>query len=202
MSTNHYDDDSDDDDDELDAFNTSSARPRRAIRKPKRLLSDDDEPSAAADDSDDDIEIIVAGRGTDVLSGADGVTVLGEVNGPEEDAFFDSIRFLLVPYSKDNKYGAAFAASSTVTRSFAYGTPIICILDGALIETAAEGGAVSVDGGIEAIAVQANSVVRDEAVLEKLAVEVKQLQAERTVAHCVAPFLDAWSTLGEDSPVR
>lgn len=141
---------------------------------------------------DDDIEIVVAGRGTEALANRPGVTVLGEVNGPDEDAFFDSIRFLAVPYSKDNKYGLAFPASSAVTRSFAYGTPIICILDGALVETAVEGGALSTDKGIDGIAERANEAVRDDDTLRRLGAEVAKLQAERTVAHCVAPFLEAW----------
>ncbi|MDY6811279.1 MAG: glycosyltransferase family 1 protein [Actinomycetota bacterium] len=144
---------------------------------------------------DDDIEIVLAGRGTAALPPVPGVRVLGEVNGPDEDAFFESIRFLIVPYSKDNRYGKAYAASSAVTRSFAYGTPIICILDGSLTETAAEGGALSVDGGIDAIAHKANLAVRDEETLRKLAEEVAHLQRERTLAHCVAPFLEAWGDI-------
>ena len=144
---------------------------------------------------DDDIQIVIAGRGTDVLSPQPGVTVLGEVNGPEEDAFFDSIRVLIVPYAKDNRYGRAFPASSAASRSFAYGTPIICILDGALVEVAAEGGAIGVAGGIEAIAERVNAVIRDDDALCKLADEVARLRAERTVANCVAPFLAAWADI-------
>ncbi|MFZ2238364.1 MAG: glycosyltransferase family 1 protein, partial [Gordonia amarae] len=94
---------------------------------------------------DDGIDIVVAGRGTENLPPTPGVRILGEVNGADEDAFFTGIRFLVVPYSKDNKYGKVWAASSAVARSFAYGTPIVCILDGSLAETAAEGGAVGVD---------------------------------------------------------
>lgn len=149
---------------------------------------------------DDDIEIVVAGRGTEALAGGPGVRVLGEVNDAEEDAFFDSIRFLIVPYSKDNQYGNAFPASSAVSRSFAYGTPIICILDGALVETAAEGGAISAPNGIDDIAARANSAVRDDHVLRRLAAEVTVLQAERTAANCVTPFLDSWTRIRECRP--
>ncbi|MGB2921065.1 MAG: glycosyltransferase [Mycobacterium sp.] len=146
---------------------------------------------------DDDIEIVLAGRGTAALPARPGVRVLGEVNGPDEDAFFDSIRFLIVPYSKDNRYGKAYAASSAVTRSFAYGTPIICILDGSLTETATEGGALSVDGGIDAIARKANAAVGDDDTLRKLAVEVAGLQQERTLERCVVPFLQAWVEISQ-----
>lgn len=144
---------------------------------------------------DDDIEIVVAGRGTEALPTRPGVRVLGEVNGADEDAFFDSIRFLAVPYSKNNKYGSGWAASSAVARSFAYGTPIICILDGALIEMAEEGGAVSVDGGSAEVALKANQVVRDVELLDKLSDEVRRLQEERTAENCVLPFLNAWSEI-------
>ena len=99
---------------------------------------------------DDDIHIVVAGRGTDDLPSADGVTVVGEVNGPAEDAFFESIRFTVAHYSKRKRvYGQGYGASGAVARSFAYGTPILCNDDGSLPETASEGGAVSVDGSVE-----------------------------------------------------
>lgn len=143
----------------------------------------------------DDIDLVVAGRGTEALPARPGVRVLGEVNGPDEDAFFDSIRFLAVPYSKDNKYGQGWAASSAVARSFAYGTPIICILDGALQEMATEGGALSADGGGAAIARRANDVIRDRDVLTKLSDEVRQLQHDRALSECVKPFLGAWEQL-------
>jgi glycosyltransferase involved in cell wall biosynthesis len=143
---------------------------------------------------DDDIEIVVAGRGTAALPSADGVTVLGEVNGIEEDRFFDSVRFLVLPYTRDSLYGRAWGASAAVTRAFAYGTPILCTLNGGLTETAAEGGAIGVDSVAE-IAGRANAVVRDEEMLRKLADEVDRLQAERTHSKCVTPFLDAWTEL-------
>lgn len=142
-----------------------------------------------------DVEIVVAGRGTEALPSREGVTVLGEVNDEDEDRFFESIRLLAVPYSKDNKYGKGWAASSSVARSFAYGTPIVCILDGALQEAAVEGGAVSVDGDAAAIAHRVNEIIRDEDALTKLGEEVSQLQQQRTLANCVKPFLDAWAEL-------
>jgi glycosyltransferase involved in cell wall biosynthesis len=149
---------------------------------------------------DDDIEIVVAGRGTAAVASQKKVTVLGEVNGADEDRFFDSIRILIVPYAKDSIYGPSWAASSAVTRSFAYGTPILCTQNGALAEIATEGGAVCVEG-IAEIANRANTVVRDEESLLKLADEVDRLKVERTVSRCVAPFLDAWAELAAPLPV-
>ena len=143
---------------------------------------------------DADIDIVAAGRGTASLPPVDGVTLLGEVNGSEEDDFFESIRLLLVPYSKHSQYGKAYPASSAVTRSFAYGTPIVCILDGALVETVAEGGAYGVDG-VEKIAAAVNSIVKDDSALDKLGDQVASLRHEHDLAHCVVPFLDAWAEL-------
>lgn len=144
---------------------------------------------------DDDIQVVIAGRGTDSVPSADGITVLGEVNGAAEDAFFESIRFLVVWYDKKSRYGRGFPASGAISRSYAYGTPILCNLDGALPEIAAEGGAVSIEGRIDDLARRANVLVRDEEMLAKLADEVGWLQAERTVANCAAPLLEAWSEL-------
>lgn len=144
---------------------------------------------------DDDIEIVIAGRGTDSVPSVKGITVLGEVNDAAEDAFFESIRFLVVWYDKKSRYGRGFPASGAISRSYAYGTPILCNLDGALPEIAAEGGAVSIDGSIEDLARRANVLVRDEEMLTKLAAEIGWLRSERTVANCAAPLLEAWTEL-------
>ncbi len=144
---------------------------------------------------DDDIQIVIAGRGTDSVPSCEGIEVLGEVNDAAEDAFFESIRCLVVWYDKKSRYGRGFPASGAISRSYAYGTPILCNLDGALPEIAAEGGAVSIDGYIEDLARRANVLVRDEEMLAKLADEIGWLQSERTVAHCAAPLLEAWTEL-------
>ncbi|MDV7198333.1 glycosyltransferase family 1 protein [Rhodococcus kroppenstedtii] len=140
---------------------------------------------------DPDVGIIAAGRGTAALPPVDGVTLLGEVNGPDEDYFFESIRLLLVPYSKHSQYGKAYPASSAVTRSYAYGTPIVCIMDGALGEAVDEGGAYGVER-VEQIAEAVNSIVRDDVQLEKLGDQVAVLRVEHDLDHCVVPFLEAW----------
>lgn len=143
---------------------------------------------------DADVNMVAAGRGTAALPPVDGVTLLGEVNGTEEDDFFESIRLLLVPYSKHSQYGKAYPASSAVTRSYAYGTPIVCIMDGALGEAVDEGGAYGVER-VEQIAEAVNAIVRDDAMLEKLAAEVAQLRVDHDLTHCAATFLDAWAEL-------
>lgn len=141
---------------------------------------------------DDDIDIVVAGRGTEALPPTEGVTILGEVNDAAEDDFFGSIRYLVVPYSKDNRYGKVWAASSAVSRAYAYGTPIVCVLDGSLAETAGEGGALGVEGGIEELADAVNASVRDGETMARLGDEVQSLRRERTIDNCAVPFLDAW----------
>jgi polysaccharide biosynthesis protein PslF len=144
---------------------------------------------------DADIEIVVAGRGTEAVPKEPGVTVLGEVIGSDEDRFFERIRCLMVPYSKGNPYGRVYAASGAIARSYSYGTPVMCNLDGALPEIAAEGGAIGIDGDITEFARRANAVLRDTEALRTLAEEVAVLQAERTAAACAVPFLHAWAEI-------
>lgn len=144
---------------------------------------------------DDDIEIVVAGRGTESIPSQRGVTVLGEVNGVDEHRFFERIRFLMVPYSKTNLYGRVYAASSAITRSYAYGTPVICSLSGALPEIVSEGGALGVGGSTAEFAMQANTAVRSDDTLRRLAAEVAVLRSARTVAECAVPFLSVWSEI-------
>ncbi|MBY6368654.1 glycosyltransferase family 1 protein [Rhodococcoides corynebacterioides] len=139
-----------------------------------------------------DIGLVVAGRGTSSLPAVEGVTVLGEVNDAAEDRFFASIRLLLVPYSKHNPYGRAYPASSAVTRSYAYGTPIVCLTEGALAETVSRGGAVGVDH-IDGLAAAVDGVVRDDEVMNRLGHAVARVAAEDSLANCVRPFLDEWA---------
>jgi polysaccharide biosynthesis protein PslF len=147
---------------------------------------------------DSDIEIVVAGRGTENIPAIPGVTVLGEVIGPDEDQFFARIRFLVVPYAKTNLYGPVYAASSAVARAHAYGTPVICNFQGALSEVLAEGGALGIDGDVTEFAALANTAIRDEESLLRLSSEVEKLRAERTVAHCATPFLDTWHQIATE----
>ncbi|WP_245819865.1 glycosyltransferase [Rhodococcoides yunnanense] len=138
-----------------------------------------------------DIAIRVAGRGTEQLPSVDGVEIVGEVNGADEDAFFASIRALVVPYGKRTVYGDAFPASSVVTRAIAYQTPVVCLKYGALAES--DGGAVVVDGGIDEVAVAVAALVTDDVALGKLRREVEALRAANTPELVVDDFLSVWS---------
>jgi glycosyltransferase involved in cell wall biosynthesis len=139
----------------------------------------------------DHIAIRVAGRGTEHLPPVDGVDIVGEVNGAEEDAFFGSIRALVVPYGRRTIYGDAFPASSVVTRALAYQTPIVCMKYGALAES--DGGAVVVDGDIDNLADAATRVVTDETALRQLRREVETLRRANTPELVVQDFLAEWS---------
>ena len=59
----------------------------------------------------DDIVIRIAGRGTEELPRADGIEILGGVDGPAEDAFFSSVRAIALPYGKRHFYAETYPAS-------------------------------------------------------------------------------------------
>lgn len=143
---------------------------------------------------DDDILIRVAGRGTEKLEPMPGVEILGEVNGPEEDAFFNSIRMLMVPYGGRVSYGReAFPAASTVTRSIAYGTPVLARAYGSLRELDADGGAVVVDGGTEELCQMANTLLRDGDRLTVLEAGTAVLKDKWSATSVTQMFLDGWA---------
>lgn len=137
-----------------------------------------------------DIAIRVAGRGTEDLPPVDGVEIVGEVNDADEDAFFASIRALVVPYGRRTIYGDAYPASSVVTRAIAYQTPIVAMKYGALAES--DGGAVVVDGDIEAIADATATAVTDTEALRRLRREVEALRQANTPELVVEDFLSEW----------
>lgn len=152
---------------------------------------------------DEDIVIRVAGRGTENLEPVPGVEILGGVDGEEEDAFFASIRMLLVPYDSRHVYGReAFPAASVVSRAMAYGTPVLCRAHGALTELADVGGAVVVDGGAHELASVANLLLRDEARLAELESEARAVSKKHSVERIVDDFLDIWGSAGIEMPSK
>ncbi|MGN7134465.1 glycosyltransferase [Rhodococcoides corynebacterioides] len=143
---------------------------------------------------DPDIDIVVAGRGTVSLPAVPGVRVLGEVNGADEDAFFASIRFLVVPYRKHGAYGPSYPASSTITRAFAYRTPVVCFTEGSLAETVRRGGAIGGDT-VEELGAVVNAAVHDTDRLRELADAVDSVSREDALSRCAITFLDTWRSL-------
>jgi polysaccharide biosynthesis protein PslF len=92
------------------------------------------------------VEIRVAGRGTEKLPPIPGVTILGAVEGPQEDAFFESVRAILLPYDKTSRfYGKILPASGVASRAFAYRTPVIGFDSGTLGEASKAGGVIVQD---------------------------------------------------------
>ncbi len=92
----------------------------------------------------DDIVIRVAGRGTEALTGGPGVEIVGPVDGAAEDAFFDSVRAVVIPYGKRHFYAETYPASGSVAHSMAYRTPVVCTDYGALAELDERTGALVV----------------------------------------------------------
>lgn len=142
---------------------------------------------------DPSIAIRVAGRGTEQLPAIDGVEVLGEVNGADEDAFFTSIRALVVPYVARRIYGVeAMPAASTVSRAIAYGTPVIARAQGSLRELEADGCAVVVDGDSADLARAANALIDDDERLAALAAGACALRTSRSAERVVDDYLAHW----------
>lgn len=140
-----------------------------------------------------DVEIRVAGRGTDKLPPIPGVTILGAVEGQQEDAFFESVRAVLLPYDKVSRYyGKMLPASGVAARAFAYRTPVIGFDSGTLGEAATHGGLIAVRASVPELAEAAYRTISDVAQLELLDRQIVELQKERAVQLAPAPFLAYW----------
>ncbi|WP_461855738.1 glycosyltransferase [Arthrobacter sp. C152] len=141
-----------------------------------------------------DVAVIVAGRGTEKLPPVPGVTILGAVEGAQEDAFFESVRAILLPYDKTSRfYGQMLPASGVVSRAFAYGTPVIGFDAGTLGEAAGAGGLVAVPPSARALAEAAHQTITDPAALEHLENQIGALRRERAARRAVAPFVAFWA---------
>ena len=150
----------------------------------------------------DDIAIRVAGRGTEDLPGIAGVDILGPVDGASEDAFFESVRAIVVPYGKRHFYAESFAASGVVAHSMAYRTPVVCTDWGSLAELDDQVGAAVVSTkGLEGDAVAAalaqtiSSVVDDETRLSELGRHADDTRLARSTANTAAAFAAEWSKM-------
>lgn len=138
------------------------------------------------------VGIRVAGRGTERLPQIPGVTILGGVDGIEEDRFFESVRAILLPYANTSRYGEILSVSGVAARAFAYGTPVIASNSGTLSEAAQEGGLVTAPNDVDSIAALAFETVTDRDNLERLELEVEQLRDSRPASETVLSFVKCW----------
>jgi glycosyltransferase involved in cell wall biosynthesis len=153
----------------------------------------------------DDIAIRVAGRGTESLPAVAGVDIVGPVDGSQEDAFFESIRAVVVPYSKRHWYDETYPASGVVAHATAYRTPVVCTDYGSLRELDESVGAVVVrDVGEEDTAVKLakaiSSLLGDDARLTEIGENADRTREERSVARTGEAFVRVWSKLLERQP--
>lgn len=141
------------------------------------------------------ITIRIAGRGTEQLPPIEGIEILGEVLGAEEDAFFNSIRMLLVPYNARRVYGRdAVPAASTVSRAMAYGTPVLVRGHGALRELGEDGGAVVVEGGPQELADAVDELIPDVGRLAALEAGAQRIRTLHSADRVIEDFLRVWRT--------
>jgi polysaccharide biosynthesis protein PslF len=149
----------------------------------------------------DDISIRVAGRGTESLPAADGIEVLGGVDGPDLDAFFDSVRAIVVPYGKRHFYAETYPASGVGASAQSYCTPVISTGYGPLAELDESTGAVTVqategdDGVAKGLAEAIASLVNDRERLAKLGANADRTRLERLAAPTAEAFVQAWSEM-------
>ncbi|MCP9273788.1 glycosyltransferase family protein [Mycolicibacterium arenosum] len=157
-----------------------------------------------------DIGIRVAGRGTEDLPAIAGVEILGPVDGAAEDAFFASVRAIVVPYGKRHFYADSFAASGVVAHATAYCTPQICTDYAALVELDEAAGAVVArvnqagapadsDTVTNALASAITGLLDDDARMAELSANSARTRQQRSAARTGEAFAAAWTeTLGLD----
>lgn len=149
-----------------------------------------------------DILIRIAGRGTESLPGADGIDVVGSVDGAAEDAFFDSVRVIAVPYGRRHFYAETYPASGVVAHATAYRTPVVCTAFGSLAELDESAGALVVQpdgsetqGLPSGFATELSALINDEARLTALADNSEATRQARSAPRTAEAFAAAWSQM-------
>ncbi|MUL67669.1 hypothetical protein BOO86_24570 [Mycobacterium sp. CBMA 234] len=150
----------------------------------------------------DDIVIRVAGRGTEALPSAPGVEIVGGVDGPAEDAFFDSIRAVVIPYGKRHFYAETYPASGSVAHATAYRTPVVCTDYGALAELNERSGALVVRIGdddpqrlAKALATEIAALVNDDRRLAEFGRHVDDYRAACSAPRTAEAFGRVWTDM-------
>lgn len=141
----------------------------------------------------DDIVIRIAGRGTEELPRADGIEILGGVDGPAEDAFFSSVRAIALPYGKRHFYAETYPASGVVAHAMAYRTPVICTGYGSLAELKPEHGVATAPS--DDLAAEITAVLNDEPRLTELGINSDRTRQERSAARTAEAFVEQWRRL-------
>ncbi|MCF6385474.1 glycosyltransferase family 4 protein [Mycobacterium sp. MBM] len=149
---------------------------------------------------DDDIAIRVAGRGTETLPRADGIEILGGVDGADEDAFFESVRAIVVPYGKRHFYAETYPASGVVAHAMAYSTPVVCTGYGSLSELDSAHGVLTVhprgdgdDAVAAGLAEAISSLLNDPARLAELGRNADRTRAERSAERTAEALVEIWT---------
>jgi glycosyltransferase involved in cell wall biosynthesis len=152
----------------------------------------------------EDVVIRVAGRGTETLPGGNGIEILGAVDGPDEDGFFESVRAIVVPYGKRHWQDVTYPASGVVAHAMAYRTPIVTTGYGSLAELDAKTGAVVVPGdhaesGAVAteLARAISQLVNDQARLTELGEYSEKTRQARSGPRTAEAFAAVWSRMLE-----
>ncbi|MCV7283136.1 glycosyltransferase [Mycolicibacterium flavescens] len=151
----------------------------------------------------DDIAVRVAGRGTENLTPAPGVEIVGPVDGPDEDAFFESVRAIVIPYNKRHWYAETYPASGAVAHAMSYRTPVVCTAYGALTELSEETGAVvtRTETGATpaevatALAEAITALVDDESRLAAIGASADRTRHARSPKRIAESFAAAWEHL-------
>jgi glycosyltransferase involved in cell wall biosynthesis len=150
----------------------------------------------------DDVLIRVAGRGTESLPREDGIEILGAVEGRDEDAFFESVRAIVVPYGKRHWQSDTYPASGVVSHAMAYRTPIITSGYGSLAELDKKTGAVVVQTNHaepETVATDLaraiSDLVDDQARLTELGEYAEKTRQERSGPRTAEAFAAVWSDM-------
>lgn len=149
-----------------------------------------------------DIAIRVAGRGTESLPQAEGIEILGAVEGAAEDAFFESVQAIVVPYGKRHWYDETYPASGVVAHAMAYRTPIVCTGYGSLAELDEKTGAVVVHpdhADSEAVATELATAIADllgdQLRLTELGEYVEKARQARSGPATAQAFAGIWSDM-------
>ncbi|CAM3347669.1 glycosyltransferase family 4 protein [Mycobacterium frederiksbergense] len=147
-----------------------------------------------------DIAIRVAGRGTEALPRAEGIEILGGVDGPEEDAFFDSVRAIVVPYGKRHFYAETYPASGVVAHAMAYSTPVVCTGYGSLAELDSAHGVLNVsprgegdDAVATGLAEGIESLLNDPTRLAELGRNADRTRQERSAERTAEALVQIWT---------
>jgi glycosyltransferase involved in cell wall biosynthesis len=138
------------------------------------------------------VKIIVAGRGTEALSQFPGISYLGSLNDEQQEAFFQNLDLLVLPYNRNSVYGEFAPASGALARAISFGVPVAGLESPGIAEFQSSG-AVAISASVEGLSEIITDLSLNPSKYARLSLSAANLREQLPIENYAAFVLKNWA---------